>query len=78
MVSHFFETFGAKNTVNTDVFYASASGSTNQSIYSVFWTAPSLRSFRHVARSDFSMRKLLNQCSLLGLILRFGLGGNFS
>ena len=53
MFSRFFETLGAKNTVNTDVFCASeaqdhgiyvvffASGRKKHGIYSVFWTAPS-------------------------------------
>ena len=68
----FFETLGAKSTVNTDVFRALeaqnhgiydvfASGNQNHGIYSVFWPVPSknsyLRSFQHVARSTFSMPK---------------------
>ena len=62
----FFETLGAKDTVNTDVFCASEAqdqylrcffvfGSKNHGIYSIFWLA--LSSFQHVARSIVSMPK---------------------
>ena len=74
----FFETLGAKSTVNTDVFRALeaqnhgiydvfASGNQNHGIYSVFWPVPSknsyLRSFQHVARSTFSMPKAQKHCN---------------
>jgi hypothetical protein len=78
--SCFFDTIGAQNTVNTDVFGASEAKNhgiydvfcpwekKNHGIYSVLRAAPSkhwyLHSFQPVARSSFSMQKLQKHCKL--------------